>query len=367
METRQEKILACLDPATQTGLEIGALSKPIVTSKMGDIRYVDYATTAELQAKYAADPNVETEDIVEVNYIWGEKRLVDLVGDTRFDYVIASHVIEHVPDLIGWLKEIHAVLKPGGILSLAIPDKRYCFDYFRQLTQPADVVDAYLRHQRKPGPRQVFEFFSQMGFWQGHYAWGQDPSFRSEDVLRVRSDLEAWQATSRVVASESYHDVHCWVFTPDSLTELLKTLIQINLFDFKVIKFYPPEGCEFHLALEALDLSKDENVRQQMQLESLLGISLEPKAPSLQQDPQGTTAQLITAVQISTAELARDQERLKQSRTNLKRLKADKQRLRQKVQNLQAELANREQEIAAMQSSKFWRLRTGWIRLKQLS
>ncbi|MCY7273284.1 MAG: class I SAM-dependent methyltransferase [Phormidesmis sp. CAN_BIN44] len=67
--------------------------------------------------------------IVDVDYVWGEKSLIDLLEtEAPLDYVIASHVIEHVPDFIGWLSEVRGILKPGGILSLAIPDKRQCLD-----------------------------------------------------------------------------------------------------------------------------------------------------------------------------------------------------------------------------------------------
>ncbi len=39
-----------------------------------------------------------------------------------FDLVTARHVIEHIPDPVQWLKDLHQVLKPGGILSLRTPN-----------------------------------------------------------------------------------------------------------------------------------------------------------------------------------------------------------------------------------------------------
>jgi ubiquinone/menaquinone biosynthesis C-methylase UbiE len=161
MMTRLEKILTCIEVSTEMGLEVGALTHPIVTRDMGKIRYIDHATTEELRSKYAHDPNVDIAKIVDVDYVWGKEGLPELVGnDAPFDYLVASHVIEHVPDFIGWLKEIHTVLKVGGILSLVIPDKRYCFDYRRSVTQTADVIEAFLHHSRKPTVRQVFDYAS---------------------------------------------------------------------------------------------------------------------------------------------------------------------------------------------------------------
>lgn len=140
---RRHYLLALIDPATQRGLEIGALCKPVVPPAAGRIEYVDHLPTEALREKYAADPNVDIDQIVPVNYVWGASTLPEAVGDQRFDYVIASHVIEHVPDPIGWFKEIAAVLKPGGVLSLAIPDKRWTFDCRREVTSASALIESY--------------------------------------------------------------------------------------------------------------------------------------------------------------------------------------------------------------------------------
>lgn len=147
--TRKEKILANIHPATQSGLEIGPLTKPIITREIGAVRYVDHATTEELLAKCAPWGTINISKIADVGYVWGDKNLKVLTDkEYPFDYVLASHVIGHVSNFIGWLKEIRSVLKTGGILSLAIPDKRFTFDYFRQLTKPADILGAYLLQKK---------------------------------------------------------------------------------------------------------------------------------------------------------------------------------------------------------------------------
>lgn len=73
MLTRNEKLLHCIDLASQIGVEIGPLDKPIVNRNMGQIRYVDHDTTEALRLKYADFSNVDTDQIVDVDYIWGEK------------------------------------------------------------------------------------------------------------------------------------------------------------------------------------------------------------------------------------------------------------------------------------------------------
>jgi SAM-dependent methyltransferase len=97
-------------------------------------------------------------NIVDVDYLWGENSLNKLVDEKRFDYIITSHVIEHVPDMIGWLKELADVLKDNGVLSLAIPDKRFTFDYYRELSTPGMFIESYLRNLRRPSPQAIFDY-----------------------------------------------------------------------------------------------------------------------------------------------------------------------------------------------------------------
>lgn len=356
MMTRQEKILACIDPETQLGLEIGALNRPIVTRELGNIRYVDHASTEDLKQKYANDPNVDIEAIVDVDYIWGAQTLPELVGqDAPFDYVIASHVIEHVPDLIGWLKEIHAVLKPGGILTLAIPDKRCCFDFYRPLTQAPAAIEAYVQKRRKPSPGQIFEFYSFVAYWNGQFVWEESAVGREDEVVRLHSVDQAWQTTKQATTSEDYYDVHCWVFTPTSFFALLKTLIQAGLFDFQVVQFYGTTGCEFYVSLAAMDLTKDSADRQAIQLESL---------PLMDEQAVGTVES--ADFHALKAELHQEQTNAADLQSRLQKVRGEKQRLKTRVTRLQNRLQELEVEVAAIQSSRLWMLREQWARVRQV-
>jgi SAM-dependent methyltransferase len=128
------------------GLEIGASHGPLLPKTSGRIQTVDHASKAELVEKYRAagideDVLANTED---VDYIWTPESLADAVGERdAFDYIICSHVIEHV-DLIGFLEDCEALLRDGRRLSLLIPDKRYCFDLLHPLTTVGTAVEAHL-------------------------------------------------------------------------------------------------------------------------------------------------------------------------------------------------------------------------------
>jgi SAM-dependent methyltransferase len=157
--TRRNKMLAGLDIRRMSGIEIGPLDKPLISKSEGNVLYVDHADAALLRDSYKNDSKVNTDNIVEIDGIWGDNTLSAAIGsDKRFDYVVASHVVEHVPDLISCLEEIHAVLKQDGSLRLTVPDKRYTFDYDRDPSKLCDVLDAYIRKARAPLPRMILDF-----------------------------------------------------------------------------------------------------------------------------------------------------------------------------------------------------------------
>ena len=110
---RRDRILAGLDLKRLTGLEIGALDRPLVRAEDGaSVLYVDHVDTATLRQTYGHDPGVDPNALVEVHVVWGEQTLrealearaaADPNTPRRVDYVIASHVLEHVPELDSWL------------------------------------------------------------------------------------------------------------------------------------------------------------------------------------------------------------------------------------------------------------------------
>lgn len=235
------------------GLEIGALDSPLLRRPDHDVLYVDYAST-ELLRRNQYDPGVRLDDLVEVDVVWGEVPLRTAVG-REVDFVVASHVIEHVPDLIGWLAELRAVLKPGGLLGLIVPDKRFTFDALRRESTLAEAVEAHLLGYRRPSLRQVFDVASlgvpvdPAGVWTN----GLSPETRRREVLaRLPSALELARTLRD---TPRYQDAHCWVFTPASFLDLAEELANLDLFPFRIEQFTPTErgGIEFYLRLVADD------------------------------------------------------------------------------------------------------------------
>ena len=242
---------------------------------MSEVFYVDHATTDEVKEKCKVWSGIDISKIVNVDYVWGEKNLKELTEDySPFDYVIASHVIEHVPDLIGWFKEVRSVLVSGGVLSLAIPDKRFSFDCLRQLSKPGEVLEAYLLKSRRPSVKQMFDAKSEFVNRNEDYSW-----FFKEKLIHEHTLDEAWQITLDAFINNIYEDVHCWVFTESSFIELLKTIVHLNLFDFRIARFYKRTGHEFFVSLETLDPNLDSNERLKIQLDSINAVQKELGKP----------------------------------------------------------------------------------------
>ena len=104
---------------------------------------IDHASREELLSKYERH-EVAHDQIEEVDFVWRGESYVELTGRPgQYDWMIGSHLVEHMPDLIGFLADCDALLDDGGVLSLVIPDKRYIFDRFRPITGLARVIDAH--------------------------------------------------------------------------------------------------------------------------------------------------------------------------------------------------------------------------------
>jgi SAM-dependent methyltransferase len=113
-----------------TGIEIGALHNPAPVTDIARVLYVDYLPVAELLTRY---PGFTGASLVEPDII-DDGETLHKVHYTDLDFVIASHFIEHCQNPIMTLQTMLSKLRPGGIVFLVVPDKRYTFDVRREIT-----------------------------------------------------------------------------------------------------------------------------------------------------------------------------------------------------------------------------------------
>ncbi|MEO9324933.1 methyltransferase domain-containing protein [Nocardioides sp. C4-1] len=172
-----------------------------------------------------------------------------------FDWVMASHVIEHVPDVIGWLAQVAEVTAPGGALVLVVPDRRYCFDVHRPGTTTGQLIQSHELGETVPSVRAVFDYKRGHAVTDVKEAWagrppGYDRRIYSLDQVVEQVDL---------ARSGEYVDAHVWTFTPGSLVEQLVELRALGLSRWRVETYTETrqDELEFFVVLRQLPAGED--------------------------------------------------------------------------------------------------------------
>lgn len=246
---RRDVVLQGLDVSKLKGVEIGALHRPLIEKSESEVYYLDHCSTEDLKKKYASDPNVDVGGIVDVDFVWSDQPAAQTLETVcPLDYVVASHVIEHVPDLIGWLLEMRDTLRDGGSLVLAVPDKRFTFDIQRRTTAIEEVRGAYKERRRRPGLRCIMDHYANVvradvgTLWLDYAKADECPFYHDPSFLSL---VDSQYAEGR------YIDVHCWVFTPWSFLQNLGKIVEETGLGFDLAAFQttPARHLEFYVRL----------------------------------------------------------------------------------------------------------------------
>jgi hypothetical protein len=243
---RTERLLSGIDLDREVGLEIGPLDRPLVPRGSGrSIYYADYAPRHVLQEKSHSDPNVDCDKIPEIDYIISPlpARL-----DRDFDYIIASHVAEHVPDFLGWVMTLFGWLSPRGRVVLAIPDRRHCFDYLRNPSTVGQLIEAFVTKRNRPTFASIYDGFRLAIRFNDLQSWHDEPSPPHEHIY---TPATAFALARSAHDTGKYQDCHCWVFTYESFTSALEEICSLGVVNIKIARAEAPVfgSNEFHVVL----------------------------------------------------------------------------------------------------------------------
>lgn len=122
------------------GIEIGALGRPLLMPAGARVRYVDRMSASDLRRHY---PHLTKRWRRRLPVIVDDGETLATISDASQDFVVANHVIEHFQNPIRFLHNACRVLKPGGILFMAIPDKEKTFDRDRPVTPFEHLVEDF--------------------------------------------------------------------------------------------------------------------------------------------------------------------------------------------------------------------------------
>jgi hypothetical protein len=236
-DDRQKLLLSQLD-LSGPGLEIGPSYSPVAPKKSGlNIETADYLNREDLCDKYRDATGVDISNIEDVDYILSGSSLSEKINKSKYyKYIIASHVIEHVPDLVRFLQECQSLLTSDGVLALAIPDKRACFDFFQSISTTGLVLDAYERCDVRPSAGCAYDNEAFRTTLDNKIAW----PIKEKGSLFIPDSTEKAEFVYRIVSStNSYHDFHVWRFTPSSFRIIISDLKNLNLIDLNELCFLP--------------------------------------------------------------------------------------------------------------------------------
>ena len=176
------------------GIEVGALHIPLKVPETVKVHYVDRMSVSDLRQQY---PELQEVVLVEADILDNGETLSS-IADNSWDFLIANHMIEHCQNPIGTLENFLRVIKPGGVVYIAVPDKRYTCDIERPLTSLDHLIRDY-----KEGPE-----------WSkiGHY----------DEYVRLVDKVPEEQVAGRMEhLLDIDYSIHFHVWTAETFPELL--------------------------------------------------------------------------------------------------------------------------------------------------
>ncbi|TPM37556.1 methyltransferase domain-containing protein [Mesorhizobium sp. B2-3-4] len=238
-------------------LEIGPSYMPLFPKRDGfNVSIVDHLDQSGLIEKYQA-LNVDSSLIEPVDYVWRGGPISALLNERQFDFIYASHVIEHTTDLVRFIADCEKMLTERGRVVLVVPDKRYCFDIFQPATDTAKVLGDYIRGSKSHGFEALYREESQvsveydgrnvLAWWQGRvsalHLMRRDPRGRMNSALAGHR-------------SKDYVDAHEYFFTPSVFLLILEELYFHELVNVRVRLLTRSRGCEFLAILDRPTVSE---------------------------------------------------------------------------------------------------------------
>jgi len=218
------------------GIEVAPYFNPTVSKADGyNVLAVDVFDTEQLRQNAETDPAIDPkriQEIEEVDIVSDASVLGDVITqkglDGTIDYIISSHNFEHLPNPILFLQGCSVALKPGGTLTMAVPDFRATFDYFRLPTRLADWLAAYHGERGQPSAETLFDVQANTAPYVlpdgtvGAYV----PGHGKVEHITPHRDLKG--AYERYIKERSspaeYCDAHCSVFFGPLLELMLRDL-----------------------------------------------------------------------------------------------------------------------------------------------
>lgn len=127
-----------------SGIEIGALQRKLAAPGWCTVRYIDRMPLEDLVAHYPelGQLPLQAPDIID------DGELLTHIASESQDFVVANHFFEHSRNPIRTLFNFARVLRAGGTLFMAVPDKRFTKDVLRPPTPYETLRETFIKGER---------------------------------------------------------------------------------------------------------------------------------------------------------------------------------------------------------------------------
>ncbi len=194
------------------GIEIGALWRKFPVPRGATVWYIDRVDPDALHREYSEiGKKVVAPDVV------ADAQSLPF-ADHALGFIIASHVLEHMPLPLSALCEWYRVLAPGGVLVLKIPDKRYTFDVRR----PRTPLQHLAAENANPA---AYDRAAHFADWV-------------EYIVGFSRDTEEWQAETRRLMEMDY-SIHYHAWIDDDVRQLLAYTRESMGLNWRCVLFLP--------------------------------------------------------------------------------------------------------------------------------
>jgi SAM-dependent methyltransferase len=192
------------------GVEIGGLWRKFKVPSSAKVWYLDRLSMDDLAKHYS---EIQTNIVV----------APDVVGDAEdlplrdLDFIIASHVLEHLPSPLKALKSWYESLRSGGALLLKVPDKRFTFDHRRDRTPLQHLIEEY------EDPSRIDE--------RAHYAeWVEKVNGKRANSPEFEQELQSLM--------EQNYSIHHHVWIDRDMDEIIQYTRNAWQLDWKPVVFW---------------------------------------------------------------------------------------------------------------------------------
>ena len=224
-------------------LEFGPLNWPLVQkSTDNSVYYADIRSTDDIKKLYISNDylkatgiSIDTEAIVDIDFVVKDSYEKTFKDVRKFDVVVLPHVIEHIPDIINFFKDVSKILKKDGKLIIFYPDARYCFDHFRNGTTFIDAFEVY-KKKVVSNASSVFDFtFNVVSENDPTFFWNSKDLVKKLPINDFKKSIEAYEKAQKGTMPE---DVHFWPFSDYQFIKFLYDMERSGLSDFNINKFH---------------------------------------------------------------------------------------------------------------------------------